>query len=98
MAELEGIIARMRASEFRSQATISSQASRADTTTSRVTQLEQQASHAWQPMHACMHACRLMEAQCCSDPCIWPSSAGADCVAPSHITAARIMLDAQTLH
>ena len=46
MAELEGIIARMRATEFRSQATISSQASRSDTTSSCVCQLEQQVQSA----------------------------------------------------
>ena len=52
VAELEGIIARMRAAEFRSQATISSQASRADTTTSRVSQLEQQVLSCVESLHA----------------------------------------------
>ena len=60
MAELEGIIARMRAAEFRSQATISSQASRADTTTSRVSQLEQQVHSCVESSHAAVVAARAM--------------------------------------
>ena len=42
VTELEGIIARMRAAEFRSQTTISGQGARAETAASRTMQLEQQ--------------------------------------------------------